>query len=109
MIRGEIWTMAGGPDYAGKPRPVVVLQSDRFDDLSSVTVCPLTTSPTDAPLVRWPVAPNEDNGLREISRITVDKIATVRRAKLGARIGRLGDEDMLWLNRAVAVFLGLAD
>lgn len=109
MIRGEIWTVAGGPDYAGKPRPVVILQSDRFEALPSVTVCPFTTSPTEAPLLRLTVAPNDDNGLREVSRIMIDKIATVRRSKFGARIGRLADEDIVRLNRAVLVFLGLAD
>lgn len=45
MKRGEVWTAAGGPDYAGKPHPVVVLQDDRFEDTKSITVCPLTTNP----------------------------------------------------------------
>ena len=109
MIRGEIWTVAGGGDYAAKPRPVMIVQSDRFGDLDSVTVCPFTTSPTDAPFFRLEVIPSEGNGLREASRIMVDKITTVRRSKLGARLGQLGDEDMVRLNRAVMVFLGLAD
>jgi mRNA interferase MazF len=38
----------------------------------------------------------------------VDKITTVPKSKVGARIGRLDDEDLLRLNRAVVVFLGLA-
>jgi mRNA interferase MazF len=38
----------------------------------------------------------------------VDQITTVPRARLGARIGRLADEDMVRLNRAVLVFLGIA-
>lgn len=109
MIRGEIWTVAGGADYAGKPRPVVILQSDRFETIPSLTVCPFTTNSTEAPLVRLVVTPTEDNGLRETSRIMVDKITTVRRSKLGIRVGRLGDEDRVRLNRAVLVFLGLAD
>jgi len=32
----------------------------------------------------------------------------LRRAKLGERIGRLGDDDMVRLGRAVVVFLGVA-
>ena len=52
MKRGEIWTVAGGKDYAGKPRPVLILQDDRFDMTDSVTVCAFTTDPTDAPLFR---------------------------------------------------------
>jgi mRNA interferase MazF len=106
--RGEIWTLAGGKDYAGKPRPVVVLQDDRFDGTDSITVCAFTTDPTDAPLFRLPVAPNESNGLRDVCRLMVDKITTVPKAKIGTRVGRLADEDTVWLNRAVLVFLGIA-
>jgi mRNA interferase MazF len=109
MIRGEIWTASGGRDYAGKPRPVVILQSDRFDSLDSITICPFTTDTTDAPLLRLTVAPSENNGLKETSRIMVDKVTTVAKIKLGTRIGRLRDQDMVRLNRAVLIFLGLAD
>jgi len=106
--RGEIWTVAGGKDYAGKPRPVVILQDDRFDMTDSVTVCAFTTDPTDAPLFRLPIEPSEGNGLRGISRLMVDKITTVPRTRIGARVGKLPDEDMVRLNRAVLVFLGIA-
>jgi mRNA interferase MazF len=106
--RGEIWTVAGGPDYAGKPRPVVILQDDRFDATQSVTICALTTDPTPAPLFRPVVEPDDHNGLRQMSRLMADKITTVPKSKLGQRLGRLGDEDMIRLNRAVIVFLGLA-
>jgi mRNA interferase MazF len=106
--RGEIWTVAGGRDYAGKPRPVVVVQDDRFDTTQSVTFCPLTTNPVSAVLFRLPVEPTKENGLRVASRIMVDKAMTVRRTKLGNRVGRLSDEDMVRLNRALVVFFGLA-
>ena len=45
-------------------------------------------------------------GLRESSRLTVDKLTTVSRTKLGECIGRLSDDDMLRLARSLAVFLG---
>jgi mRNA interferase MazF len=106
--RGEIWTVAGGKDYAGKPRPVVILQDDRFDMTDSVTVCTFTTDPTDAPLFRLPILPSEGNGLRAVCRLMVDKITTVPKAKIGARVGRLADEDIVRLNRAVLIFLGIA-
>ena len=109
MIRGEIWTVSGGADYAGKPRPVVILQSNSFEGLGSVTVCPYTTDPTEAPLLRLVITPADGNGLRDVSRIMIDKITTVPKSKLGARVGRMADEDMLRLNRGVVVFLGLAD
>ncbi len=108
MKRGEIWTVAGGPDYSGKPRPVVILQDDRFEELLSVTFCPFTTNPTPAPLFRLPVKPSDGNGLREGSSLMVDKITTAARTKVGQRIGHLDDEDIVRLNRAILVFLGLA-
>lgn len=108
MKRGEIWTVAGGADYAGKPRPVVILQDDRFDATNSITICTLTTNPAEAPLFRLSVEPSGTNGLREQSRLMVDKITTVPKEKLGRHIGRLSDEDLLRLNRAMVVFLGLA-
>ena len=107
-MRGEIWTVAGGRDYAGKPRPAVILQDDRFDATASLTICALTTDPTDAPLFRLPVVPNQGNGLRTPCRLMVDKITTVPKTKLGSRVGRLDDEDLVRLNRAILVFLGLA-
>ncbi len=108
MRRGETWTVAGAKDYAGKPRPVVILQDDRFDSTDSVTVCAFTTNPTEAPLFRLLIQPTETNGLRVESRVMVDKITTIPKSKLGVRIGRLNDEDMVRLNRAVLVFLGIA-
>lgn len=108
MKRGEIWTVAGGKDYAGKPRPAVILQDDRFALTDSVTVCAFTTDPTDAPLFRLLIKPSQANGLRAECRLMVDKVTTVHKAKLGARVGRLADEDIVRLNRALLVFLGIA-
>jgi mRNA interferase MazF len=108
VTRGEVWTAAAGSGYVGKPRPVVIVQDDRFDGTASVTVCALTTDPTDAPLIRLPIQPDQANGLRGASSLMVDKITTVPRSKLGKRIGRLSDDDVVRLNRAILVFLGLA-
>ena len=108
MKRGDIWTVAGGKDYAGKPRPVVIVQDDSFDATDSVTVCAFTTDETEAPLFRLAVEPSERNGLHAPCRLMVDKITTVPKTKVGARIGRMDDEDILRLNQAVLVFLGLA-
>lgn len=108
MRRGEIWTAAGGSGYVGKPRPVVILQDDVFGATGSITVCAFTTDPTDAPLLRIPVEPSADNGLNQSCRLMVDKITTVSRSRLGSRLGRLAPRDILRLNQAVLVFLGLA-
>ena len=108
MKRGDVWTAAGGQAYAGKPRPVVILQDDRFDATSSVTVCPLTSDPTSARLFRVRIEPSTDNGLRKRSHAMTDKIVTVPRARIRDHIGRLTESEMVALNRAVFVFLGLA-
>ena len=108
MKRGEIWTASAGSGYAGKPRPVVIVQDDRFDATSSVTVCAFTTDPTDAPLIRPLVEADEVTGIRSSSRLMIDKITTIPRSKLGERVGQLDDDDMIRLSRALVVFLGLA-
>ncbi|MFN4208599.1 MAG: type II toxin-antitoxin system PemK/MazF family toxin [Agrobacterium albertimagni] len=108
MRRGDIWTVAGGNDYAGKPRPAVIVQDDSFDQAGSVTLCAFASDETEAPLFRLPVLPTSSNGLRQPSRLMVDKITTVSKSKLGEWVGRLDDEDIVRLNQAMLVFLGLA-
>ena len=108
MKRGDIWTVAGAPDYAGKPRPAVILQDDAFDATASITICPFTTYAVDAPLMRLPVEPSARNGLRAASQLMIDKITTVSKKKLERRVGQLSDEDIVRVNRAMLVFLGLA-
>lgn len=108
MRRGDIWTVSGGKDYAGKPRPVVIVQDDSFDATESITICAFTTNETEAPLFRLLVEPNQRNGLHAPSRLMVDKTTTVPKSKLGPQVGRLDDEDVLRLNQALIVFLGLA-
>lgn len=107
MKRGDIWTIAGGPDYAGKPRPVVILQDDAFDATASITICPFTSHVIDAPLIRLSFGPSSQNGLKTESQLMVDKITTVAKAKLEKRIGTLAADDMGRVDRAVLMFLGL--
>ena len=108
MKRAEIWTVAGGPDYAGKPRPTVIIQDNAFAGTASITLCPFTTHVIDAPLIRLSISPTKQNGLEGASQVMVDKITTVSKSKLKKRIGTLGEEDVIRVNRAVLVFLGLA-
>jgi mRNA interferase MazF len=100
--------MAGGPGYASKPRPVVIVQDDAFCARDSVTVCLITTDPADLPVFRIAVDPTAENGLKASSRLMVDKVTTVPKSRLGQCIGHLGDDDLLRLNRSLLVFLGLA-
>jgi mRNA interferase MazF len=88
LKRGEIWTVAGAKDYAGKRRPAVILQDERFDATESITICVVTADPAEAPLFRVPIAPNERNGLNAPSRLMVDKITTVPKNKLDIQFDR---------------------
>lgn len=107
MTRGELYTAAARGAYTSKPRPVLIVQDDRFDATSSVTVCPLTTDPTEAPLLRIPVVADADNGLSADSSLMVDKLTTMRRDALRERLGRIDDAVLLRLSRALVVFLGI--
>lgn len=107
MRRGEVWTATGGV-YATKPRPVVIVQDDRFDATDSVTVLPMTTTLVDAPLLRVLVEPTATNGLEQASHVMIDKITTTRRAKVQAQLGALSREDLVRIERSLLVFLGIA-
>ena len=109
MKRGEIWTVAGGGDVTGKPRPAVILQHDAFDGTDSVTICAFTSDVTDLPLFRIAVEPSPTNGLTAVSRLMVDKITTVSRRRLGPCIGQLSRADLHRLSQCAIVFLGLAN
>lgn len=108
MRRGELWTAAGGKHYASKPRPVLVVQDDRFDATDSITICPLTSDPTEIPLLRIPLDAQAVSGLTQPSSIMVDMLTTMPRSKLDRHIGTVPDAVMLTLARALVVFLGLA-
>jgi mRNA interferase MazF len=108
VTRGEIYTAAARGAYGGKPRPVLIVQDDRFDATASVTVCPFTTGPVEAPLIRIPVEPADTNGLDRSSSLMVDKITTMPRSGLDERLGRVRDDELVQLNRSLMVFLGLA-
>ena len=107
LRRGDLLTIALQGDL-GKPRPALVIQSNLFDAHASVTVLPLTSALSDAPLFRVSVQPSAENGLRDKSQVMVDKPSSVMRDRLGPVFGHANDETMLAVNRALSVFLGLA-
>lgn len=107
MRRGDVVTIVL-PGAYGKPRPALVIQSELFESLGSVTVLPVTSELRAAPLLRISVEPSAGNGLRKKSQVMVDKIQTVPRDKVGTAIGRLHQDVLVAVDRALAVFLGLA-
>lgn len=108
MRRGDLVTVALPGDY-GKPRPALVVQSDAFLGLASVAVLRLTSQLHDWPTFRLTVEPTKANGLRETSQIMIDKPAALPRVKVGPVFGRLDDEAMRAVDRALLAFLGLGD
>ena len=106
MRRGDLVTVALQGEQ-GKPRPALVVQADRFADLTGVTVLPITGTLLDAPLLRVEVEPSAGNGLAKRSQIMVDKPQTPPRGKVGVVIGCLDDATMLAVSRALALVLGL--
>ncbi len=109
MRRGDVVAVAAAGDY-GKPRPAVIVQTDAFPEShASVVVCQLTSELVDAPDFRVTVEPKPENGLRLKSQVMADKPVTIRRERIGQKIGRLGNQEMAQLGIALAFVLGLAD
>jgi mRNA interferase MazF len=106
--RGDLVAVAQ-PGDLGKPRPARVVQADLFNEThASVTVLPVTGTIVDAPLFRIALEPTPDNGLEKPSQVMVDKATSVRADRIGKTIGRVGDDTMIGVSRALAVWLGIA-
>lgn len=109
MRRGDVVTVAAAGDY-GKPRPAVIVQTDALPVRhASVVVCQMTSDCSEAADFRVTIEPSESNGLRLISRVMADKPVTIRRERIGRKIGHLDEKDISRLNIALAFIMGLAD
>jgi mRNA interferase MazF len=108
LRRGDI-VLAATPGDFGKVHPAVIIQANLFlQGLNSVTLCPLTSELEDASGFRIEVTPSEDNGLRSISQIMVDRIMTIRPDKVRQVIGAIDESTTSILDQSLAAFLGLA-
>lgn len=107
MRRGDFVTVAMQGDF-GKPRPALVIQADLFNDLSSVTVLPVTGTLLAAPLLRITLKPSAENGLQKPSQVMIDKPMAIKRDKVGAAFGYIDADAMIEVERCLAVFLGIA-
>ncbi len=83
------------------------MQNNAFELTGSVTLCPITTDASFAPLFRIAIEPSNRNGLRSPCCIMSDKVTTVPLSKLGVRVGSLEPEDIVRLNSALLLFLNL--
>ena len=108
MRRGSIVTVAMQGDF-GKPRPALVIQSDVFNDIhATVTVALISSDLVQAPIFRLNIVPDAENGLNKESQIQIDKIMSVRKERIGSTLGQLDDMMLVRVNRALALWLGLA-
>ena len=105
MQRGDLVTVSLQGDY-GKPRPALIVQSDLLTDLESVVLCPVTSDLRNAAF-RVTVEPNPANGLRALSQVMVDKLSTLPRTEISEPFGRLDDERMKAIDRALLLVVGV--
>ena len=109
MKRGDV-VLVSAPGNYGKTRPAVIVQSDFFNEThASIVVCLMSSDIQDAPLFRVTVEPSEQNSLKMTSQIMIDKLVAMKREKVSTIIGHLDDDQILAINRSLALFLGLAD
>jgi mRNA interferase MazF len=106
MKRGEVWTLSGGSGYASKPRPVLIVQSDRMTESDSVLVCLITSYDGPGLSARLPFSPTVENGLRGESILMADKIMAIAKTKLGKRLGAVTSEEMERVEEAMMLVLG---
>lgn len=109
MKRGDVVSVAAEGDY-GKPRPAVIIQTDALPaEHASVIVCQMTSDIVEASDFRVTIDPSEKNGLRTRSQVMADNPVTIRRERVGRRIGSLDEKELARLNVALAFVIGLAD
>jgi mRNA interferase MazF len=95
------------PGEYGKPRPCLVVQSDRLAKLDSVILCPLTSDlATDGP-TRFAVPAGGEGGLMVESLVMVDKVTAVSRSRCREPIGQLDTATMQQVDARLAFVIGL--
>ena len=103
--RGDIFSAALHGD-TGKPRPVLIVQTDLVDTSSTVLVVPFTSEIVDAPLRRLTIQPSPDNGLLRPSQLMFERMTHVQRSKCRLRMGYMGDDAMDIVAARLAFLLG---
>jgi mRNA interferase MazF len=108
MKRGEIWSVSGAAGYGSKPRPALIVQSDKLSKTKSVITCGITSVDIDEVPFRTLIDPTTENGLHVPSAVMVEKLLAIPRDKSGKRIGELSGEDMMRVEQAMLLVLGFA-
>jgi mRNA interferase MazF len=106
--RGSVVIAAAPGDLTKKPRPYLVVQSDATGPaIATITLCPITSVLRDADMLRIPVGPSAENGLKIVSNIVVDQVTTLRKARIEGVVGRIDDATMAQVDVALRRWLDL--
>lgn len=106
MKRGEIWSGIGD-GYAGKPRPMLIIQSEEKLISESIVVVLVTSKDAKKPNdLRVRIEPSKINGLEQISFAMVDKITPIPIQKMDYKIGVLEDDIFHVVENAILEILG---
>ena len=112
MSRGEVWWIDFGEPVGSAPgyrRPGLLVSSDRFNRsrISTVIVAAITSNQRLAAAPGNVALPPGTAGLTVSSVVNVSQVLTIDRALLGPRIGRLGRECLVEVDRGLRLVLGL--
>ena len=108
MNRGDLVLCADkSGEFTSKPRPVLVLQNSLYIDAKeTVIVCPVSSAALDVPLALV-LQPTLENGLKLTSVIRLDLITTVRKVRLGKKLGVVSPVEVMRINEILRDWLNL--
>jgi mRNA interferase MazF len=104
MNRGDIYVL-GEQRYLKKPRPVIIIQSDRYNKDESVVTVLVTSESVREKEYRIKIKATKSNGLKKDSFVMIDKIVSIPREKLAKHIGKIGKKTMQTIHAKLVDFL----
>jgi mRNA interferase MazF len=104
--RGEIWTVRW-TGLAGKSRPALVIQSEKYLQTSTDILALITSVDAPSPDVRLAVAADECNGLLHDSYICLDKLMAIPLANIDKKLGSVSPEVLHEIDMRLVKILGI--
>jgi mRNA interferase MazF len=104
--RGEIWSVLW-TGLAGKPRPALVIQSEKYLLSQTDILALITTADGVQGELRLPIMADENNGLMSDGFICLDKLMAIPIDNLGERFGKVADETMREVDARLIKILGI--